>query len=192
MLDTGSVLGGPVRILAETHGCRVQGIDLTAEFCEAATTLSDWLGLPFGDGHFYTATTVHVAMNLPAKDRLYAEASCTPKAGSRFAVYDVVQGPGGAVHFPVPWAREPSISHLAIDEEMRSLLTAAGLKILSVQEAIDYSLVWFQAMACRPAFTPAPPSNRCRPERIQRDLVARTRHPCRRCAPARRSKIPAS
>lgn len=171
VLDLGSGLGGPARTLAETHGCRVQGIDLTAEFCEAATALSAWLGLadkvtftqgdatdlPFPDGHFDAAMTIHVAMNIPAKDRLYAEAKRTLKPGSRFAVYDVIQGPGGAVHFPVPWAREPSISHLATDEEMRSLLTAAGFKILSVQDSSDESLAWFQAMASRIAETGPPP-----------------------------------
>jgi cyclopropane fatty-acyl-phospholipid synthase-like methyltransferase len=41
VLDIGSGLGGPARTLAETHGCRVTGIDLTQAFCDAATAMSD-------------------------------------------------------------------------------------------------------------------------------------------------------
>jgi cyclopropane fatty-acyl-phospholipid synthase-like methyltransferase len=45
VLDIGSGLGGPARTLAETFGCHVTGIDLTQAFCDAATTLSGWVGL---------------------------------------------------------------------------------------------------------------------------------------------------
>src|SRR4051812_22533417 len=79
VLDLGSGLGGPARTLAEVTGCTVTGVDLTAEFCEVATALSEWTGLSdrtrflVGDA---TATglpdaavdavlTVHVAMNIP-------------------------------------------------------------------------------------------------------------------------------
>jgi ubiquinone/menaquinone biosynthesis C-methylase UbiE len=45
VLDIGSGLGGPARTLAETYGCQVTGIDLTHAFCNAATAMSDWVGL---------------------------------------------------------------------------------------------------------------------------------------------------
>ncbi len=45
VLDIGSGLGGPARTLAETYSCRVTGIDLTQAFCDAATAMSDWVGL---------------------------------------------------------------------------------------------------------------------------------------------------
>jgi len=45
VLDIGSGLGGPARTLAETYGCHVTGIDLTASFCAAATAMSEWVGL---------------------------------------------------------------------------------------------------------------------------------------------------
>src|SRR5690349_16257977 len=45
VLDIGSGLGGAVRAVAETCGCRVTGIDLTQAFCDAAKTMSDWVGL---------------------------------------------------------------------------------------------------------------------------------------------------
>ena len=171
LLDLGSGLGGPARTLAEIYGCRVTGIDLTEEFCDAANTMSTWLGLenkveflqgdatdlPFPNEHFDAAMTIHVAMNIPAKDKMYAEARRSVKAGGRFAVYDVIQGDGGEVHFPVPWARDASISHLATHDEMRSLLSGAGFKILETEDSSEESLTWFQEMAKRMAESGPPP-----------------------------------
>lgn len=158
VLDIGSGLGGPARTLAERYGCRVTGIDLTEAFCRTAEALSGWVGLgervsfrqgdatamPFEDGSFDAAMTIHVAMNIPAKDALYAEAKRVLKPGGLFAVYDVLQGEGGEVIFPVPWAREPSISHLATPEEMEALLTAAGFSILDREDSTEESLAWFE------------------------------------------------
>ena len=75
-----------------------------------------------GNAEFDAAMTIHVAMNIARKDRVYAEARRVLKPGARFAVYDVLQGEGGDVLYPVPWAREPSISHLATPDAMQSLL----------------------------------------------------------------------
>lgn len=170
VLDIGSGLGGPARTLVEASGCQVTGIDLTQAFCDAATVLSQWVGLggrvsfqqgdatelSFADGTFDAAMTIHVAMNIARKDRVYAEARRVLKRGGRFAIYDVLQGEGGDVLYPVPWAREPSISHLATPEEMQSLLTAAGFTIVEVQDSTDESQRWFEAMAARMAAGASP------------------------------------
>lgn len=170
LLDIGSGLGGPARTLAQARGCRVTGIDLTPAFCEAAAILSGWVGLadrvtfrqgdatrlPFADAAFDAAMTLHVAMNIAAKDRMYAEARRVLKPGARFVAYDVLQGEGGAVAFPVPWAREAAISHLATPEEMRGLLSGAGFEILAVEDSTEESQAWFEAMAARLAEA-APP-----------------------------------
>lgn len=158
VLDIGSGLGGPARTLAETYGCTVTGIDLTEAFCEAARALSDWVSLgdhvafqqgdatdlPFEDDQFDAAMTIHVAMNIAAKDKIYACAKRVVRPGGIFVVYDVLQGEGGDVLFPVPWAREPTISHLATPEEMRLLLTDAGFEILDVHDSTDESQQWFE------------------------------------------------
>jgi ubiquinone/menaquinone biosynthesis C-methylase UbiE len=139
VLDIGSGLGGPARTLAETHHCRVTGIDLTQAFCDAAAAMSDWVGLggrvsfkqgdatslPFEKQTFDAAMTIHVAMNIAAKDKMYLEARRVLKPGGIFAVYDVLQGEGGEVLYPVPWARDPSISQVATPDEMKALLTGA-------------------------------------------------------------------
>jgi ubiquinone/menaquinone biosynthesis C-methylase UbiE len=171
VLDIGSGLGGPARTLAETYGCRVTGIDLTQAFCDAAAAMSDWVGLgkcvsfkqgdatnlPFDNKQFDAAMTIHVAMNIAAKDKMYMEAYRVVKPGGIFAVYDVLQGEGGEVLYPVPWARDPSISHLATPDEMKSLLVGAGFKLLDVQDSTEESQNFFERMTAQMAKTGAPP-----------------------------------
>lgn len=163
VLDLGSGLGGPARTIAELTGCTVTGVDLTPEFCEAATALSSWTGLSdrtsflVGDA---TATglpdeamdavlTVHAAMNISDKPALYAEAFRVLRPGGRFVVYDVLQGEGGDIHYPVPWAQDPSTSFLATPRDMRALLGAAGFEIISEVDSSAEGQVWFQETQAR-------------------------------------------
>jgi ubiquinone/menaquinone biosynthesis C-methylase UbiE len=163
VLDLGSGLGGSARTLVELTGCTVTGVDLTPEFCEVATALSEWTGLSdrtrfqVGDA---TATdlpeaaadaamTVHIAMNIADKPALYAEAFRLLRPGGRFVVYDVLQGEGGDVRYPVPWANDPSTSFLATTDDMREMLPAAGFQVLAEVDSSDESLLWFQQVRAR-------------------------------------------
>lgn len=171
VLDIGSGLGGAARTLAEEYGCRVTGIDLTPSFCTAASELSRWTGLddrttfrvgdacalPFDDDSFDAAMTIHAVMNIPDKAAVYREAHRVVKPNGRFAIYDVLQGEGGDVLFPVPWAREPSISHLATPAEMRALLKAAGFALLDETDSTEESLHWFQQISALVAENGPPP-----------------------------------
>lgn len=170
VLDIGSGLGGPARTLAEVIGCQVSGIDLTPEFCETAAELSKWTGLAdrthfavgdataldFPDGAFDAVMTIHVGMNIADKAAMYREARRVLKPGGRFVVYDVLQGPGGDVHFPVPWARDASTSHLATIEQMRELLELVGFTVIQETDSSPASRQWFAAMAAQMA-TSGPP-----------------------------------
>jgi ubiquinone/menaquinone biosynthesis C-methylase UbiE len=158
VLDIGSGLGGTARTLSTEYGCRVTGLDLTQSFCDAAAAISDWVNLgdrvafrqgdatnqPFADGQFDAAITIHVAMNIAAKERLYAETRRVVKPGGIFAAYDILQGEGGDAFYPAPWARDPSISHLATLEEMAALLSGAGFEILDVRDSTEESLKWLE------------------------------------------------
>lgn len=87
VLDVGSGIGGTSRCLAKEFGCRVTGIDLTEEYCQVASMLTEKVGLdglidyqqgnatdlPFEDNEFDVVWTEHVAMNIPDKRRLYGE-----------------------------------------------------------------------------------------------------------------------
>jgi ubiquinone/menaquinone biosynthesis C-methylase UbiE len=163
VLDIGSGLGGVARTIADAAGCRVTGIDLTKEFCDAATAMSRWVklddmtefhqgdatNLPFPDNQFDRAVTVHVAMNIPQKNRMYDEARRVLEPGGIFAVYDILQGEGGDMLYPAPWAGEPSISHLATPDEMETLLSEAGFKIRQATDSTRASLDWLEARTGR-------------------------------------------
>lgn len=165
VLDIGSGLGGPARTLAETYGCHVTGIDLSPEFCDTARQLSQWVGLsdqttysqsdatalPFDAQSFDAAMTIHVAMNIAAKDVLYAGVRRVLRPGRIFAVYDILQGEGGEIAYPVPWAREPSISHLATPPQMRDLLQGAGFQLLQENDSTEEGEAWFRQAAARAA-----------------------------------------
>lgn len=160
ILDVGSGVGGPSRCLALEFGCRVTGLDLTAEYCRVAQILADRLGLsdrisyrqgnaldmPFDDASFDVVWTQHTAMNIPDKPQLYAEMWRVLRPGGILAIYDILAGSGGPVHFPVPWAREPSISFLASPDEMRLLLEEAGFEILSWRDTTSLGREWFRAV----------------------------------------------
>jgi MPBQ/MSBQ methyltransferase len=169
VLDVGSGLGGPARWLAATYGCQVTGIDLTAAFCAAAEALSARLGLservtfrhgsalemPFEDEAFDVAWTQHAAMNIADKAGLYREIARVMKPGGRLALFDIMKGPGGAVLFPVPWARVPEISFLVPPEQVRAWLEEAGLTVEHWQERTAEGL---QFMYEKAAETNPPPS----------------------------------
>lgn len=171
VLDLGSGLGGPARTIAEQTRCTVTGIDLTPEFCEAATALSRWTGLSdrtrfmVGDAtdtglpgsSVHAVLTVHTAMNIADKSMLFTEAFRVLRPGGRFVAYDVLQGEGGEIYYPVPWANDPSTSFLATPEEMRELLAAAGFDVISEVDSSDESLVWFEQMRARIAREGPPP-----------------------------------
>jgi MPBQ/MSBQ methyltransferase len=163
VLDVGSGLGGAARYLANTYGCQVTGLDLTEEYCQAASMLSARMGLsakasfrrgnalemPFEDGAFERVWTQHAAMNIADKDRLYSEIRRVLRPGGIFGMYDVLAGPGGLVHFPVPWGRDPSISFLMAPQKLRDLLESKGLRITSWNDTSSAGQSWFEAMAER-------------------------------------------
>jgi SAM-dependent methyltransferase len=159
VLDVGSGLGGPSRRLASNYGCQVMGLDLTEAYCRFAEAISIRLGLdhlvsyqtgnalelPFDDRRFDTVWTQHTAMNISEKSQLYSEMFRVLKPGGHLAIYDVMAGPGGEVYFPVPWARDATISFLATEDELRHYLEAAGFRIISWRETTEAGLAWFAA-----------------------------------------------
>ncbi len=161
VLDVGSGVGGTSRCLAKEFGCRVTGIDLTDEYCDAAAMLSARIGLsplveyrqgdatslPFDDASFDVVWTEHVAMNIPDKPRLYSEMHRVLKPGGTLAIYDILAGPAGPVLFPVPWARTPDTSFLVRPDELRQLLEEAGFKIADWTDTTDAARTWFVSLA---------------------------------------------
>lgn len=165
LLDVGCGIGGPARHLAATFGCRVTGLDLTEEFCRVAAMLAartdlsglvdfrhgDALAMPFADQCFELVWSQHASMNIADKDGLLAEMHRVLKPGGRLAIYDILAGPGGPLHFPVPWARTPDISFLDAPEALRARLEALGLDVLAWRDVTKPVTDWTRAMRAKAA-----------------------------------------
>jgi len=160
VLDVGSGLGGSVRYLASAHHVQATGIDLTTEYVDVARALAEFVGLqdqvtfrqssaldlPFEAGAFDVVWTEHVQMNIADKQAFYAEIARVLVPRGRLVFHDIFQGPGGPLHFPVPWAEEPPISFLITPEAVRHVLEAVGFRILEWEDKSQPSLAWFRAV----------------------------------------------
>jgi len=160
VLDVGCGLGGTGRHLAAMTGCRVVGVDLTDEYCRVARMLSSRVGLgalteyrqgsavalPFEARRFDVVWTEHVQMNIADKTAFYGEIARVLKEGGQFAFHDVFAGSGGDLRFPVPWAADRSISHLADAAEIRALLLSLGLVELRWEDKTAESADFFRTV----------------------------------------------
>jgi SAM-dependent methyltransferase len=158
VLDIGCGIGGASRYIAAQFGCSVTGIDLTPDYIETARALAELTGLkdrvayevasatdlPFESDSFDAAVTIHVAMNIPDRTKLYAETARVLKPGKLFCVYDVMGHDGDPFAYPVPWADTAETSHLTSVEEMRDLLAAAGFTIEHEEDRHQFALDFFR------------------------------------------------
>ena len=154
VLDVGSGLGGPSRYLAWRYGCRVSGVDLTAEFVRVAEMLTgltglvdkvdsrqgDALDLPFEEQSFDVVWSQNAAMNIANRERFYGEMRRVLKPGGKLAMQEVAAGPGGPPHFPVQWAQTPGISFLYSQQETRAKLEMTGFRVLVWQDTTTAAL----------------------------------------------------
>ncbi len=158
VLDVGGGLGGPARLLAQEFGCQVTVLDLTEAYCRIGETLTERtnladrvrfqpgnaLDLPFEDSAFDVVWTQHVSMNIPNKDRLYAQIHRVLRAGGRLTLHEVTAGSAGPIHFPALWAHDASMNFLVSPDTLRDLLANTGFRQLAWNDASDWSLAWFQ------------------------------------------------
>jgi SAM-dependent methyltransferase len=150
VLDVGSGIGGPARYMAFSFGCRVSGIDVTEAFVTTARELTARCGLsdrvdfrvgnalamPFADASFDAAACQYVAMNIADKAGLLREIHRVLKPGGQLVWSSVVAGPGEP-RYPLPWARDPSVSFLVSPRALRALFDAAGFRILEWSDESD-------------------------------------------------------
>lgn len=154
VLDVGAGLAGPARMLAASPGCRVECIELSADYCAGAALLNRLAGLedrvlvhegsaldmPFADASFDVAWMQNVGMNIADKRRLYREVRRVLAPGGRFAFQEMVAGQGPARHFPLPWATDPADNLLVSADTMRALLLDCGFVADYFEDASDAPL----------------------------------------------------
>jgi SAM-dependent methyltransferase len=143
VLDAGSGIGGTARYLADQFGCRVTTVDLTEEYCGASRWLNHLVGLessisvhhgdvtdlPFPSASFTVVMSQHVQMNVADKTRLYDEARRVLRPRGRLAIWDIIAGAPGQLDFPLPWADQPALSHLASGDQLRATIEPAGFAV---------------------------------------------------------------
>ena len=171
VLDIGCGIGGASRRFAMAYGCNVTGIDLTAEYCDVAQFLAERLritdrvtyrqgnalAMPFVPGTFDAAYTQHAAMNIADKPALYREIARVLKPGAPFGLYDLLQGEGGEVFYPVPWARSAESSFLVTPAALRRLLDQAGFEIIDWRDTTEQGHAFFVRMRERMQRAGPPP-----------------------------------
>jgi len=156
LLDVGSGIGGPARVVATRFGCRVTGIDLTPEFCDVARHLTRLLGLddrvrfevanalrlPFGDGSFEGAYSINVSMNIADKAAFHREIARVLKPDGWVVLAEIAKGTGGDLQFPTPWASTAATSFLATADETRDSLIAAGFDVVTTKDTRDQAIAY--------------------------------------------------
>jgi SAM-dependent methyltransferase len=163
VLDLGCGIGGPARLFASRFGCRVVGVDLSAEYVAAAQALTDRCGLgrlatfrqgtaaaiPAEDGALDAAVLIHVGMNVPDKAALFAEVRRVLAPGGRFGVLDVVRTRVGEFAFPMPWAAGPATSFLEPPQAYRDALARAGFVLEAEHDRAPLAREAFAEMRAR-------------------------------------------
>ena len=154
VLDIGSGLGGSARLLASALGCRVDCLELSADYCAGAALLNRLTGLedrievhqgsaldlPFPDASFDVVWMQNVGMNIADKRKLYGEIFRVLGPGGRYAFQEMAAGETATSYFPLPWATDPADSCLVSAEEMRSTLEGCGLVAELFEDTSDAHL----------------------------------------------------
>lgn len=157
VLDVGSGLGGTARYLATACDVDVTGVDLTEEYVQVATWLTELVGLeasvrfmhasaaelPASAHPFSAATMVHVGMNLADKPSVFVDIAERLAIGGRFAIYDLMVTGAAQPDYPVPWAATPSSSFLETPAQYITHLEAAGFTDIVVNDRTQAAVAAF-------------------------------------------------
>lgn len=171
LLDIGCGLGGPARFATERYGCRVAGVDLTADYVTTGRVLCNWLklggkvslrhgsalSLPLTDETFDGAYMMHVGMNIEDKTRLCSEVHRLLQPGGVFGIYDIMSVGEGDLTFPLPWSSEPGTSFVATPESYKDALKAAGFTVTAERSRRDFALEFFVRQRAMIAAAGGPP-----------------------------------
>jgi sarcosine/dimethylglycine N-methyltransferase len=140
VLDAGSGIGETARWLN-----RLVGLDDPISVRQGDVT-----DLPFAQASFTVVVSQHVQMNVLDKPRMYQQARRVLVTGGRLAIWDITAGTTGERDYPLPWADQPELSHLASPDELRSLIETAGFNLVHWNDLTE------QAASLMESFLSAP------------------------------------
>lgn len=143
VLDIGGGFGGPARTLATEFGCSVVSLDLSDSYIQAASALTDALqlsdrvqhlvgdalSLPFDSESFDLVWTQNSGMNIEDKNTLYSEMFRVIRTGGKLVFQEPMAGPVQPILYPVMWAKDPSMSYLRTQDEIKNIITSIGFNI---------------------------------------------------------------
>ena len=171
VLDIGCGIGGPARFLSREFGCKVSGIDLTADFVNTGNSLTNQVGLsdkvklieasalniPFADNSFDVSYMIHVEMNIADKDVLFSEAFRVTKPGGVFGIYDVMLIGNCELQYPLPWAVEEDGNAIASATDYLSALIKAGFSLKHEDDKTDFANGFFEKISVSMGSSKGPP-----------------------------------
>jgi SAM-dependent methyltransferase len=171
VLDIGCGIGGPARLLSSVIGCKVSGIDLTADYVNAGNELTDQVGLsnsvnlvnasaldiPFPDDSFDVSYMIHVGMNIVDKEKLFSEAYRVTKPKGVFGIYDVMLESSEELRYPLPWAEEKEGSAISSVEDYNAALTKAGFSLTYEEDKTDFAIDFFEKISITMSSSDGPP-----------------------------------
>ena len=160
LLDIGCGIGGPARYIANSKDCKIDGIDITADYIKTGNGLTKQVGLsnkvyltqgsalntPFQDQQFDVSYMMHVGMNISDKNALMKEVFRVTKSGGIFGIYDVILTGHGDMRYPVPWSESESGSAISTSDTYKEALKQAGFNISYEKSEKDFALTFFNKM----------------------------------------------
>jgi len=173
ILDAGCGIGGTSRLLAQHFGLAVHGIDLSRDYVDTARVLDQWCGfaktgaihykqgsllaLPYPDGFFDAVLCQHVLPNIQDKPKAFAEFSRVLASRGKLILHEIVDGPGPAPLYPVPWAGNAAASMLCARQDMASHAKQAGFKLIFSKDQTKEAVLWWEKVnAVRKTRGPGP------------------------------------
>src|SRR5262249_17459725 len=109
------------------------------------------LAMPFKDGDFDRAYTIHVCMNIHDKLKLFHEVRRVLKPDGLFTIFDLMRTGDGPIRYPVPWALTEETSFVSKVNEYHEALAAAGFQITAERRRAAFALEFMDRMTARMA-----------------------------------------
>ncbi len=90
-------------------------------------------------------------MNVADKARLYSEARRVLVSGGRLGLWDITISSGSQLDYPLPWADEPTRSHLVTPDRLRAVVESCGFVVEQWNDLTDQATTLMQTLLAQPA-----------------------------------------